>query len=317
VYNEGLLWRIQVSRRGRKLLGVGGAVAALSLGLSWLWWQGLIEVPAAIVQNAGRVAGVMSVRGTATVALPIDFHRQEHSLSCEVATLKMALSNFGDDVSEAELIANLPFDTTPKGGGVWGDPHIGFVGDIDGQMFGDGYGVYWEPIARLGLRYRRTEVLEGASAAQVAGHIAAGRPVITWGYFGRGRTGSWLTPTGRQINAIDGEHTRVVIGFSGSVGDPTSFKVIDPITGPATWSKDKFMNNWSGFGWSGVVIYAQPRWVRAAGDGKVWEISKDGKTRHWVKTWSAFVNSGGYKEAIRVIDKQELGRYKQGSDITS
>jgi len=298
-------------------LVVGLLVVALFtvVGLPILWYQEIIELPPVAVRSLGRVAGTMSVGGTMTVQLPVAFHRQEHSLSCEVATLKMALGALGEDVSESELISFLPFDTTPKANGVWGNPHRGFVGDIDGTMFGNGYGVYWEPIAELGLRWRRTEVLTGSSAAEVAQHLAAGRPVIVWGYFGRGRPGSWLTVEGTRIQAINGEHTRVVTGFSGPVDAPTSFALIDPITGPAVWSTGKFMENWGSLGYSGVAVYGQPRWVRAVGFGRVWEISRDGTTRHWVRSWADFVASGGYREAIVAVDEQELLEYKRGSDV--
>lgn len=296
------------------ILGTVVGLAVVS-AIPWLWYQQFIELPPVAVRTIGRVAGVMNIQGTTTVRLPIKFHRQEHSLSCEIATLKMALSQYGDDITEDELIGYLPFDTTPKANGVWGDPNVGFVGDIDGKMFGNGYGVYWDPIARVGLRYRRTEVIEGASASDLAGHLAQGRPIIIWGYFGRGRTGSWVTPSGKTIQAINGEHTRVVTGFNGPLDAPTSFSLIDPITGQLTWSIDKFMTNWASFNNSGVVVYPKPRWVRAAGQGRVWEISPDGQTRHQVPNWQTFVSSGGYKEAIVVIDKQDLSDYKIGPDI--
>src|SRR4051812_39677798 len=71
-----------------------------------------------------------------TASLSVTWHRQEHALSCEIAALKMALSNYGLDIPESELIARLPF-TGPKG-----DPSVAFVGDINGRMGTSGYGVY-------------------------------------------------------------------------------------------------------------------------------------------------------------------------------
>jgi uncharacterized protein YvpB len=304
-----------VRRRTQLAALVAAAVIAVVVIAPWLWRQEVIELPPAAVKGIGRVAGLMSGQSADTVQLPAVWHRQEHSLSCEVAALKMALGVFGIDVAEAELIAALPFDSTPKGLGVWGDPQQGFVGDLDGKMFDDGYGVYWQPIARLGLRWRRTEVIADASAAEVAKHLAAGRPVIMWGYFGRGRGGSWQTPGGRTIQAVDGEHTRTVIGFSGPVGSPTAFTLLDPLVGSLSWPTEKFMENWSRLGRAGVVVYPHPRWVRAAGTGRVWEISRDGTTRHWVRRWEDFVASGGYKEAIVVVDEADLAQYTQGSDV--
>ncbi|MDZ4225328.1 MAG: C39 family peptidase [Candidatus Andersenbacteria bacterium] len=136
-----------------------------------------------------------------SMRLPITFHRQEHSLSCEIATLKMVLGIHGIDVAEAELIAKLPFDLTPRDSGRWGNPNKGFVGNIDGRMLVDGYGVYWDPIARIGAQYAETTVLEDGSPQELAQHVAAGNPVIIWGYYGQRKAYSWLTPDGTPIKA--------------------------------------------------------------------------------------------------------------------
>ncbi len=81
----------------------------------------------------------------------VAFHRQEHALSCEIASLKMALSYYGVDVSETQLISELPVDTPGprQPGNIWGDPEKGFVGNIDGTMPNSGYGVYEKPIASV------------------------------------------------------------------------------------------------------------------------------------------------------------------------
>ena len=79
--------------------------------------------------------------------LAVPFHRQEHNLSCEAATLVMALKFHGVSVSEQALIDAIGFDETKKANGVWGNPHVAFVGDIDGHQPSTGYGVYWQPIA--------------------------------------------------------------------------------------------------------------------------------------------------------------------------
>lgn len=305
---------------GRDFLVVGGILLIVS-GVAFaesvlLWREHVVELPAVAVRTLGRVEGVVSGDAPLTVDLPVAFHRQEHSLSCEIATLKMALGRYGASVSEDELIALLPFDLTPRRGDVWGNPFEGFVGDIDGTMMGTGYGVYADPIARIGLRYKRTEVLRGASVVDVAHHLAAGRPVIMWGYYGRGGSRLWRTSDGELVRAVNGEHTRVVTGFSGSVAAPTGFSLIDPISGPAYWSVQKFAENWDSLGRMGVVVYPHPRWVRAAGDGRVWEISEDGTTRHWVTDWATFVARGGFAEAIVTLDEKKLVQYKRGSDIT-
>jgi uncharacterized protein YvpB len=182
------------------------------------------------------------------------YHRQEHSLSCEVAALKMALSVYDINVPERELIEKLRFDPTRRTKTVWGDPHTGFVGDIDGTMMRDGYGVYWDPIADVANEYTEAKV-EKFDAQMLAREIADGHPVIMWGYVGAGRRVSWATPAGRPISAVNGEHTRTVVGFTGSEESPTSFVLLDPIYGRLTWSTSRLMKNWEAFDHMGVVVY--------------------------------------------------------------
>lgn len=264
-------------------------------------------------------SATLAFAGTTThaqqVQVPIEFHRQEHTLSCEVATLKMALKTHGIDVSEAELITQLPFEPTPKQPGIWGDPNDGFVGSIDGRMLVSGYGVYWDPIARLGTHYAHTTVLQHGSAEQLAGHIAAGNPVIIWGYYGNRAVHSWHTPDGTPIKAVNGEHTRVVYGFDGPPSAPTRFYLMDPLSGKITWSTKELMHNWSALHHMGVVVAAQPRWVRVPGDTRIWEISRDRTTRHWVTTWNVFIRQGGSTAAVKTIDTASLLTYKSGLPI--
>lgn len=194
------------------------------------------------------------ISGGSVTLLPATYHRQEHALSCEIASLKMALSVYGLDIPESELISKLKFDSTPRDKTTWGDPYTGFVGIIDGKMMGDGYGVYWDPIAAVGSLYLNAEVKK-FTAMELAKELTAGRPVVSWGYSGRGRKYIWTTPQGKNITAVNGEHARTIIGFSGSVESPSSFVIYDPIYGRLNWKTKDLMNNWAPFDNMGVVIY--------------------------------------------------------------
>ncbi|MBX4187223.1 MAG: C39 family peptidase [Candidatus Doudnabacteria bacterium] len=209
--------------------------------------------------QSGQIAG-----GSIT-QLPAVYHRQEHSLSCEIASLKMALSVYGLDVPESELIQKLNFDSTPRSSNSWGDPYQGFVGSIDGKMLGDGYGVYWDPIAAVGNEYLKAEVKK-FTAQDLARELADGRPVVSWGFSGRGKKVSWTTPDGKTISAINGEHARTIVGFTGSVDSPTSFIIMDPIYGKLHWRTKDLMNNWAPFGNMGVVIYPRLAHSRESGN---------------------------------------------------
>lgn len=193
----------------------------------------------------------------ADVLLKVPYHRQEHSLSCELAALKMALDFYGVKVSESELISKLPFDPTPRRAGVWGDPEQSFVGSIDGVMMRSGYGVHTGPVAEVARNWKKAEVMRGqnASVQEVARHLAEGRPVVVWGFTGRGRKVSWKTPSGGLVNTVDGEHARTVVGFSGSQDNPTGFILLDPVYGELHWKTQKFDSNWAALDRMAVVVY--------------------------------------------------------------
>ncbi len=227
----------------------------------------------------------------------------------------MALGTHNIAVTEDELMAHLTFDPTPRSNGVWGDPYTGFVGSINGRMLQTGYGVYWDPIAQLGKRYAQTHVIKNGSATMLAQHITAGNPVIIWGHSENPTVATWQTPTEKMIQGINGEHTRVVYGFDGTVKNPTRFYLMDPDVGQRTWSTAELMNNWDSFQHSGVVVAPKkPRWVRIPGETKVWEINREGELRQWVTTWARLVARGGTGD-IAPIDLKSLAAYRVGQAI--
>lgn len=189
------------------------------------------------------------------VILNIAWDRQDRALSCEAAALKMALAGKGVRVSEDDIMARIGFDLTPKGNGVWGDPNLSFVGDINGSQNSTGYGVHWDPIVRAAKGWRDAKAVSGMSLSQVARELEAGNPIVFWGVTGSAYYDPWQTPEGKTINAWKGEHTRTLIGFKGSVENPTSFIINDPQSGRLTWSASKLQDNWATFNNTGVIIY--------------------------------------------------------------
>lgn len=226
------------------------------------------RVRAGAVRRVRLASARLAQLPTPTAKLRVPFLRQEHALSCEVATLRMALAYRGVTVSEAELLAVVGVDPAPRTGNVWGraprssegaewgDPNEAFVGDVDGIMPKTGYGVHAGPIGRAAGRYRTAEVIENGTASMLTDAIANGNPVIAWGFIpGHGRPLTWRTLGGKEVRAVDGEHTRVVIGYTGTRDQPTGFFAIDPIYGEQYWKLEKFMENWEPLGRTGVVIY--------------------------------------------------------------
>ena len=189
-----------------------------------------------------------------TLNVPMDY--QDKPLSCEAASLKMALNYRGAIVSETDIMNIVGYDPTIRNGNVWGDPYTAFVGDINGRQDTTGYGVYWDPIARAARTWRNATAFTGWTSGQAAEQLAAGNPIVVWGVTGGSiARDDWITLAGKSILAWHGEHARTLIGFKGTVSNPTSFILNDPVSGRITWTKSQFESNWSSFGNAGVVVY--------------------------------------------------------------
>lgn len=186
--------------------------------------------------------------------LAVPFHRQERPLSCEAATLTMALRYRGVNISESTLIEQIGYDTTPHVGDTWGNPHIAFVGDYYGKQVTTGYGVYWQPISRVANLYRSARWFTNGTIQDVTAEIQKGNPVIVWGNAASGRRSDWKTPEGETVIAIVGEHTRVVIGFVGTAANPSKIITLDPLSGERYFSTSSFESNWALLGKAGVVV---------------------------------------------------------------
>ncbi|MFH1235729.1 MAG: Ig-like domain-containing protein [Parcubacteria group bacterium] len=186
--------------------------------------------------------------------LTVPFHRQERPLSCEAAALLMALASKGVNVTESALIEQIGYDPTPHIGNVWGNPHIGFVGDYYGRQSTTGYGVYWEPISRVANLYRTSRWFANGTIQDLTAEIQKGNPVVVWGNAGSGKRVDWQTPQGDTVITINGEHTRVVSGFVGSADNPTEIIVMDPLYGERYYTTAAFEANWALLGKAGVVV---------------------------------------------------------------
>lgn len=205
-----------------------------------------------------QLAQVLDTTKTDITQIPVPFHPQEHALTCETAALRMALNYYGTGVTEDELLENLRFDTRkPKSPeNIWGDPELGFIGDINGSVFkGTGYGVYDKPILDLALKYRPSLIMKNPSLAEVLEEVRNGHPVIVWGLLSRRKTITWRTEEGKKIEVHPGEHVRVIAGFHGTISNPTKIILMDPIYGKIKMSKEKFLADWKVMGNRTVAVY--------------------------------------------------------------
>lgn len=204
------------------------------------------------------VIAVFSLPATAWAGrtLNIAYDRQDRSLSCEVAALKMALSYKQVFVSEDELMSHVGYDTDTRRGSNWGNPNKGFVGQIDGRQNSSGYGVHWFPIRRAARKYLpQSQAHSWMTVQDLTREIDRGNPIVIWGTsHTRARFDPWRTTSGLTIKAWVGEHTRVLSGYRGSAGNPTHFILMDPSRGRIVWTTKQLQDNWIRFINSGVVV---------------------------------------------------------------
>ena len=114
----------------------------------------------------------------------VPFSKQVYSLSCEAASLQMALAYYGVNVSQDQILAEMGEDRRPpmydNGTLVWGDPYQTFVGNPNGYETanpGDpnsGYGTYWPTIKAAALAFLPGSVAQ-AGELDIARHHLRGR----------------------------------------------------------------------------------------------------------------------------------------------
>lgn len=214
-----------------------------------------VSFPKKVVRPIVKNTEVKWLEVKSTTKLDVPAYLQKYTLSCEIASLRMALNFKGTNLSEDEIIPVVGTDPTPHRGNTWGNPNVAFVGNIRGTQMKDGYGVHWAPIAKAARNYRNAEDFQGWSIEQLTKAIADGNPVIIWVYSHFGTKTTWNTPDGTKVDAVRDEHAVVAVGFVGPANNPTELIINDPLIGQVYWSRSTFDRKWEIFGRSGVVVY--------------------------------------------------------------
>ncbi len=122
----------------------------------------------------------------------VPFIHQVYSLSCEAASLEMALMYYGHNVSQNDILNYFTIDRTPpsrtaNGTLVWGNPYRSFVGNYNGYENADsgsmsGYGVYFPRVAAAG-NYFGAYVAQAGEVILPSTIYAAAKnrqPVVVW-----------------------------------------------------------------------------------------------------------------------------------------
>lgn len=190
-----------------------------------------------------------------TVKLAVPIYLQQHTLSCEIASLRMALAYKGKKLSEETILGQVGVDNTPHSGNIWGNPNNAFVGNVDGNQMIDGYGVYWNPIARVAKMYRSAQEFQGWSITQLTQALSEDHAIVIWTYSSGGWPTSWNTPDGQHIFAYRDEHAVTAVGYVGPADNPSQIIINDPLHGQVYWQRAYFDKKWESFGRAGVVVY--------------------------------------------------------------
>jgi uncharacterized protein YvpB len=204
--------QVAVSRARRWLAGHAEQFDSgrVSVRLAW----SIPAVQRLIAASRTTTRSVSSPARVASVELRLPAIQQVYRNDCEAAALSIFLRGKIDQRRlQQELPIAEPFSRqTVAGRVVWGDPEVGFVGDVRGG----GYGVYDRPLLKLARRYDHGATdLTGRPFSAVVASIIHARPVIAWIALGPSRPATWQTPRGSTIAANFAEHTIVLTGIQG------------------------------------------------------------------------------------------------------
>jgi uncharacterized protein YvpB len=202
---------------------------------------------------------------SARAVLDVPVIAQAYNLSCEAASLQMALAYEGVSAGQASLLAAMkPDDSTPelRGGVVvrWSDPYVNFVGDPAGHEYDStGYGVYYPVVARVAAAAGGSVAWSGTglSWTELARHVRVGHPVVAWVAFdgtryAAGRSlSSYVAWDGRRVPFGPGyEHAVTIAGV-----DDDSVLVNNPRWGYREWlPRAAFLAAFAVFGNMAVVL---------------------------------------------------------------
>jgi uncharacterized protein YvpB len=174
--------------------------------------------------------------GTGTRILNVPWYHQAYVLSCESASLRMALASQGIATTDKAVLdiigADLRGPTWDSAGMHWGDPFATFVGNVNGSEVAlTGYGTYYPPIAHaamvLGGRVLRSG--QNILPAELYDAILNGHPAVVW------VTYHWVRLARKDYVAYDGktvtyagpgEHAVTIVGVQ-----PTRVLINNPSTG--------------------------------------------------------------------------------------
>lgn len=199
------------------------------------------------------------------IVLDVPVIAQTYNLSCEAASLQMALAYEHVRANQAALLGLMhPDDSVPelRDGTVvhWSDPYVNFVGDPAGHEYNStGYGVYFPVVARVADAVGGTVHWSGTGLgwAELTRLVRSGHPIVAWVAFDGSRYGatrplsSYQAWDGRRVPFGPGyEHAVTIAGVAAD-----AVLVNNPRWGYREWlSKPAFLSAFAVFGNMAVVL---------------------------------------------------------------
>ena len=207
----------------------------------------LIGASIALALSMATIRDRLPFLGEEGTTLPGAFlYQQQRSLSCEYASIQIATTMTGQEISEYEIGSLVPLSE---------NPHRGYRGDIHGEWGNTtDYGVYNEPLQTaldtLGIQ-SDAFYADGARRA-LTNAIDAGSPVVVWlGMWGDTSYDAY-SADGARYQLTRGMHVMVAYGY-----DDDGVYLTDP--GTAVWrfyAWDEFMAMWNVM--DGMGLSVQP-----------------------------------------------------------
>ena len=211
-------------------------------GVAELWG----EVPAAADSSYAVEDGGWTADSGASTELWVPAIPQHRNLSCEYASLSMAMAAFGVDVSE------YAFDDIV---GWSANPHWGYRGDISGWWGGsDDYGVYSEPLAAAVEQFGfwGDAFYANGEVSALTSRLDRGEPTLVWIALLGDQSFVEYAEDGTPYMLSGGQHVVVAYDY-----DESGVYVADPASGTHRfYDWGWFMNMWDVF--DGMALAVGP-----------------------------------------------------------
>ncbi len=171
------------------------------------------------------------------VLLNVPITNQFAQYACNVTAASIALTYKGINLSPQAIYDMLPkSDIGKRNGNHWGNPALGYVGDI-ASPDGQGYGVHWQPIQKILEQYRPAETKTAWNVTEMLREVDNGNVSVIWWQNGDANPEelSWESEDENgnpiTVEAVKGMHSEVVVGYVGTPENPYQIILSDPWAG--------------------------------------------------------------------------------------